>query len=67
MVRGNSEWKRQARRDELPKVRCYRCGKERPAIEMVEVGLDVYVCPGGCRTARNEKDAHHNDDYQRGA
>ncbi len=49
MIRGSSEWKRQERREEQPKVRCYRCGRERPVNEMVEVGLDVYVCPGGCR------------------
>ncbi len=48
MVRGNSEWKSQQRREELPKARCYRCGRERHVNEMVEVGLDVYVCPGGC-------------------
>lgn len=56
MIRGNSEWKRQARREELPKVRCYRCGKVRPAIEMVEVGNEVYMCPGGCRNAENTEE-----------
>ena len=56
MIRGNSEWKRQQRREELPKVRCYRCGRERPANEMVEVGYEVYVCPGGCRKAANTKE-----------
>jgi len=48
MVRGNSEWKSQQRREELPKVRCYRCGREMPVNEMVEVGYEVYACPGGC-------------------
>ena len=56
MVRGNSEWKSQQRREELPKVRCYRCERERPVNEMVEVGLDVYVCPGGCRKAANTEE-----------
>lgn len=56
MIRGNSEWKSQERPSELPKVRCYRCGTERPSCEMVEVGLDVYVCPGGCRTAANTEE-----------
>lgn len=56
MVRGNSEWKSQQRREELPKVRCYRCGRERPVNEMVEVGLDVYVCPGGCGKAANTEE-----------
>ena len=56
MVRGNSEWKSQQRREELPKARCYRCGMERPVNEMVEVGLDVYMCPGGCRKAANTEE-----------
>lgn len=56
MVRGNSEWKSQQRREELPKARCYRCGRERPVNEMVEVGYEVYMCPGGCgRTKENGK------------
>ena len=49
MIRGSSEWKNQQRREEQPKVRCYRCGMERPVNEMVEVGYEVYACPGGCR------------------
>lgn len=56
MVRGNSEWKSQQRREELPKVRCHRCGRERPVNEMVEVGYDVYVCPGGCRKSANTEE-----------
>ena len=56
MIRGNSEWKRQQRRDELPKARCYRCGRERPANEMVEVGYEVYMCPGGCVKAENTEE-----------
>lgn len=56
MVRGNSEWKNQQRREELPKVRCYRCGRERPVNEMVEVGYEVYACPGGCRKAANTEE-----------
>jgi hypothetical protein len=52
MVRGNSEWKNQQRREELPKARCYRCGRERPVNEMVEVGYEVYMCPGGCGQAK---------------
>ncbi|MBR2060116.1 MAG: hypothetical protein IKR75_02155 [Fibrobacter sp.] len=56
MVRGNSEWKSQQRREELPKAHCYRCGRERPVNEMVEVGLDVYACPGGCRKAENTEE-----------
>ena len=56
MVRGNSEWKNQQRREEIPKVRCYRCGRERPVNEMVEVGYEVYACHGGCRkTAKTEE------------
>lgn len=49
MIRGEVEWKKSARREEMPKVICYRCGRQRPACEMVEVGLDVYICAGGCR------------------
>lgn len=56
MIRGNSEWKNQQRREELPKVRCYRCGRERPVNEMVEVGYEVYMCPGGCRKAVNTEE-----------
>ena len=56
MFRGDSEWKRQALREELPKARCYRCGRERPVNEMAEVGNEVYVCPGGCgQTKENGK------------
>lgn len=53
MIHGSAEWKSLQRREELPKARCYRCGRERPVNEIVEVGLDVYVCPGGCRKAAN--------------
>ena len=50
MIRGEIEWRnKNERREELPKARCYRCGRERPVNEMVEVGLDVYICSGGCR------------------
>ena len=56
MIRGNSEWKRQQRREELPKARCYRCGRERPVNEMVEVGYEVYMCPGGCGKAENTEE-----------
>lgn len=56
MVRGNSEWKNQQRREEQPKGRCYRCGRERPVNEMVEVGYEVYACPGGCRKAANTEE-----------
>ena len=56
MVRGNSEWKNQQRREEQPKARCYRCGRERPVNEMVEVGYEVYACPGGCRKAANTEE-----------
>lgn len=56
MVRGNSEWKNQQRREEQPKARCYRCGRERPVNDMAEVGLDVYICAGGCRKkSENQK------------
>jgi len=56
MVRGDIEWKNQQRREEQPKVRCYRCGRERPVNEMVEVGYEVYTCPGGCRKAANTEE-----------
>ena len=56
MIHGSTEWKSQQRREELPKARCYRCGRERPVNEMVEVGLDVYVCPGGCRKAASTEE-----------
>lgn len=56
MVRGNSEWKNQQRREEQPKVRCYRCGRERPVNEIVEVGYEVYACPGGCRKGANTEE-----------
>lgn len=55
MIRGEAEWKKSARREEMPKVRCYRCGRERPACEMVEVGLDVYICAGGCNNNTGKK------------
>lgn len=51
MIHGSAERKNQQRREELPKARCYRCGRERPVNEMVEVGYEVYACPGGCRKA----------------
>jgi hypothetical protein len=56
MVRGNCEWKNQQRSEELPKARCYRCGRESPVNEMVEVGYEVYACPGGCRKAANTEE-----------
>ena len=57
MVRGDIEWKRhKARTEDLPKVRCYRCGRERPVNEMVEVGYEVYACPGGCRKSVNTEE-----------
>ena len=52
MIHGSTEWKRQQRLEELPKARCYRCGMERPVNEMVEVGYEVYMCPGGCGQAK---------------
>lgn len=45
----NEAIRRKARAEETPKVRCYRCGAERPVNEMAEVGFEVYKCPGGCR------------------
>ena len=48
MVRGDIEWKKKARRDEMPKVRCYRCGRDRSVSETVEVGYEVYRCAGRC-------------------
>ena len=48
MVRGDIEWKKKARREEIPKVSCYRCGRQRPACEMEEVGYEVYRCAGKC-------------------
>lgn len=56
MIRGEVEWKKSARREEIPKVSCYRCGRQRPACEMVEVGLDVYICAEGCRKAANTEE-----------
>ena len=57
MVRGDIEWKRhKARTEEVAKVRCYRCGRERPVNEMVEVGYEVYACPGGCRKDANTEE-----------
>lgn len=52
-----TDWRnRQTKAEQVQKVRCYRCGRERPVNEMVEVGYEVYACPGGCRKAENTEE-----------